>query len=184
MPTQENYLFERYNAADLRHQALGDQLEAMRAAEKPTMLPLGSEVMAGHTTGVIVSHNDIAVGYNGVIFEYNDGIAEMGGLYINPTYRGQGLTRAIKAELFPAIKGIDRIKKVITFANRSSLQLNLNLGFKPASPEDIPGDSLANCAGCPDVCLAKSAGKMCCDTILIIDVDELPDLGHQTGTRA
>lgn len=170
------YAFERFDSESERHIKLGNDLEAMRSSENPIMLPLGANIMAQHSTGIIVSQGNIAIGYNGIIFEYENGVAEMGGLYINPDFRGQGLVKPIKAELFNSIKEIDRIKKVITFANSNSLQLNLDLGFKLAKDTDVPSQSLANCAGCPAFNRTKTIGKICCDTILILDTKDLPEL--------
>lgn len=176
MTNFNDYDFERFNVANKQHVRLGDELEAMRSAENPVMLPIGAEVMAKHTIGIIVSREGVAVGYNGIIFEYENGIGEMGGLFVNQAFRGRGLVRPIKAELFNEVKKIDRIKRVITFANDNSLQLNLDLGFKHATHADVPSQSLANCAGCPMFSQIRCAGQICCDTILVLDTKDLPEI--------
>jgi N-acetylglutamate synthase-like GNAT family acetyltransferase len=172
----EDILVETYDAANQRHVAMADALDAMRAEEGPVMIPIHAEMVAKHVTGVIASLGETAVGYNGVIFSYEGGVVEMGGLYINPDFRGQGLTRHLKAKLFPAIKEIEDAKSVIAFANDNSLALNLGYGFKRAEREEIPAQGLVNCALCPKSETAHAAGQLCCDTVLILPVEELPDI--------
>lgn len=168
--------FEIYDPAEERHVGLADSLERMRADEQPVMLPISSEILSRHTVGVIASLGGVAVGYNGIIFEYEDGIIEMGGLFINPDFRGRGLVRPMKAKLFEAVRGLDRVKSVITFANANSLHLNLDYGFRRAERHEIPNGSIANCSGCPKQADAQACGMLCCDTILVQAAEDLPHL--------
>lgn len=172
----EDLTIEFYDASNVRHREFADQLEAIRTRDKPAMLPLGAEAMGRHTLGVLVSDGDIAVGYNGIIHDYGDGTAEMGGLLINPDYRGRGLTKHIKAELFAAIRQLNYIKRIVTFANEESLPINLKLGFRPADTSEVPSSSYDLCVDCPRFCAAKASGKLCCDTILTLETEKLPEI--------
>ncbi len=177
------YTFEHYDPFNERHVGYARQIEDVRSREEPvvTMLPLGPEIMANHTIGVVVTQDDEPVAYNAVIFEYGNGVAEVGGLYVHPEHRNRGLTKPIKAELFETVRRLKRIHTVITFANESSLQLNLNLGFSVAEPDEVPEQSLANCVGCPRVCEVRQLGNICCDTILSIKTADLPELPFPTN---
>lgn len=179
MSKTEGLIIERYDHSDDFHVELAASLDTMRETEDPapTMFPIGPEVLKSHKLGVIARVDETAVGYNGVIFQYQNGVVEMGGLYVNPDFRHRGLTTPIKAALFNAIREMTDAERVVTFANSNSLNLNLRHGFRIATLDEIPPEGLQQCTlSCIKYEHAKKLGNLCCDTILTLEVENLPRL--------
>jgi GNAT superfamily N-acetyltransferase len=152
------------------------ELERLHVEERPQMLPLSLQEIAGHPMGLVAFYSEErqVAGYNAVLTEYPDQIIEIGGLYIPPQFRGRGFSYAIKSEMFRRVQERYPDHGLITFCNPESLKLNLDFGFRRAERAEIPEEAFVFCrTKCPigklGLELLQQQGKICCDQIMVHD---------------
>lgn len=174
--------FEVFDPLNTKHVAAAEAIERFQIEEDPQMLPLNLKEMASHPLAVVAleAQTDAVAGYNSVVTEYPGQIIEIGGLYIPEPFRGRGIARAVKVELFARIQERFPLHSLITFCNPASLPLNIEFGFRRAELPEIPRESFELCQKCSKREGALACGRICCDEIMVHEplgtVAELPSL--------
>lgn len=190
---------ERFDQQDMLHLDYAEDFESWRAEysqtllEEDQMLPLDEEHLAKHLFGVVafIMNSEVKlvpVGYNAATFIFEDGSLEIGGLIVNPRYRGLGIATIVKKEIMSQAQECFPGRKLITFANRNSEKLNRKFGFVDATEEEVPRSALHVCKEeCTKYTDLQESNRMrapedqvlCCDTILIHD----PSYDHSVGEQ-
>lgn len=173
--TQQPLVFEQFDASNEEHLKAALLLETWRKDEDAQMLVLGPEVMSGHLMGVMCFLDGPGdrelVGYNAALIKYPNGLIEIGGMFVNPDFRGKGVATAIKAEILKLMGAQFPENSLITFCNPSSERLNRSFGFRDASLDEVPVEAYELCTNCNRQAQAQAIGQVCCDSdrILIYD---------------
>jgi len=188
---------EKFDPTVEVHGELARQAEEWYHSEKTEMLELTAEAMARHPLGIVaftgIEGQPAFVGYNAVSREYEeDGTLEIGGLYIAPPFRKRAqnisledesdVKHHIKEKLFEEMRPLYPGRRIVIFANTNSYAFNIDLGFHDASLDEVPAESLAVCrteCGRYETCV-EQLGQICCDQIIVSEVDSLPIIGVQS----
>lgn len=95
-------------------------------------------------------------------------ILEIGTVVVNPGAKGKGfglkvvsLAARLAEEKYPEYQPF-------AFCNSESLGLFKKLGWVEAQKGDLPSEVWDGCATCPNKQKAVEAGKLCCDTVVIL----------------
>ncbi len=182
-----NLVTEIFNPEDERHLRAATQLVEFQAQSDSTMLPITINGLKNHALGVMAldAESDDFLGYNAVTRVYQDkNCIEIGSLFVAPHLRGGGrgilAWGPVKQRLFAEAKQKYPEHLALVFVNDRSYRINAEIcGFEEATEEDVAqlGDALEICKiECPGYAAAQCVGKMCCDTILVKPVNELPTL--------
>ncbi len=157
-----------------KHGQLAEQAAVVQAADMAanpatvSMLPYTLETFQQCPLGAIASttHGEF-VGFNGVIYQYETGEWEQGGLYVAPQFRGHGVAWELKIVFIDAAKAAAAGKRLITFVGPTSESINKKFGF--TETDSFPAEALEFCATCPkSKCLP--VGKVCCSKVLEIQL--------------
>jgi N-acetylglutamate synthase-like GNAT family acetyltransferase len=95
-------------------------------------------------------------------------VLEIGTVVANPEFKGQGwglkavsLVIKLAKEKYPGYQ-------FFAFCNFESLGLFKKLGWIEAEKSDLPDEVWEGCNKCPNKNKALAAGKLCCDTVVIL----------------
>lgn len=177
------FVFERYDPENTIHVASAEAIAEWQERDKSNpnyqqMFSLGPRELAEHVFGIICLDIDDtgaqAVGYNAATVEFPGNVLETGAMIVNPDYRGHGMAKKIKDELFRQLAALYPNHRLITFANANSELLNRHCGFRDAIRSEIPDEALALCVeDCSSYQRAVvESGRLCCDTILVRELGE------------
>lgn len=95
-------------------------------------------------------------------------ILEIGTLVVNPDFKGKGLGLKVLSLVTDLAKEKYPDYQIFAFCNPQSLGLTKKLGWIEAKKEDLPSEVWDGCATCPNKQKALDAGKLCCDTVVIL----------------
>ncbi len=172
--------YEQYDKVNPIHLDAASQIPEWQRRDKAgpnyaQMFDLSAEQLATHAFGIICLEQSqdtgiiTPIGYNGATFEYPGKVFEVGGMIVNPEYRGQGYGTKIKSALVDALRQLYPEYRLITLANRYSLHVNKSCGFREATRTELPPEALDLCrTTCSSYQEAVvKGGRICCDTMMV-----------------
>ena len=124
-----------------------------------------------------LAHNGDWAGFSYIDSWSNDEFVSNSGLIVNPLYRGAGVARAIKEEIF----GLSRRKypraKIFSITTGPAvLKLNHEFGFRPVTYAEITRDERFwdKCRSCVNYAILQSQGRQrCLCTAMLLGVTEV-----------
>ncbi len=146
--------------------------EISKLTKTGTMLPKEPEsVLQFMDSGdcVILWDNDVPIGFGAITFHWPNNFMEVGAVVVKEEKRGNGLGHKIVQDLIELAKTKYPDAKLFALCNDNSIKLFLdNNGEIINNPNDLPDEVWKECQNCPKFMLAKSQGKLCCDTPVLI----------------
>lgn len=141
--------------------------------ESGSMLPKSPEEIfkfLEEGRGIVVLNGDGEVaGFGAITFDWPDGWKELGAVIVDPVKREHGLGHKVVKDLISAAKLIFPEAKLFALCNEKSLKIFLDNGVEILTdPDLLPKEVWGECVNCPMFIEAKKAGKVCCDTPVII----------------
>ena len=95
-------------------------------------------------------------------------ILEIGTVVVNPDVKGKGLGLKVTSLVIDLAEEKYPEHQLFAFCNSESLGLFKKLGWIEAQKGDLPSEAWDGCATCPNKQKAVEAGKLCCDTVVIL----------------
>lgn len=122
------------------------------------MLPVDEAKILANENAVIAFTGEKIIGYIAQTALFENGMAEIGSLIVDPAYRGEGIaTNLVWLETGKVLKS--GIKTVTAFCNPISAKVFEKAHFELMPVCKIPVSALELCAGCPK----KPVEGGCCD---------------------
>ncbi len=98
----------------------------------------------------------------------NNPILEIGTVVVNPNFKGKGLGLKATSLAIDLAKEKYPGYQLFAFCNPESLGLFKKLGWVEVQKGDLPPEVWDGCTTCPNKQMAVDAGKICCDTVVIL----------------
>jgi GNAT superfamily N-acetyltransferase len=144
--------------------------------EAGTMLPKAPGEIKDlllHGTTSLIWHEGRDAGpaaFGAVTFEWPGNWLELGAIVVDKKFRQQGVGHLVVGNLIKAAKAMHPDANLFALCNEKSLKLFLDNGAEIITdPNLLPNEVFGECVvSCPHFQEAKSQGKICCDTPVII----------------
>jgi N-acetylglutamate synthase-like GNAT family acetyltransferase len=114
---------------------------------------------------LVAAESRIPIAHAAITYVWPENWVEIGSLYVAEDQRGKDLGK--KATLLVLEMAKDRYpgSKTVALCNRFSLPIFEKFGGVRMSYEELPPEVFSECeTSCPNFRLAKSQGRICCDT--------------------
>lgn len=137
-----------------------------------TMLPKEPEEIKHiltHGVSAVIWDGEKPVAFAAVAYEWPNNWKELGGLVVHPDYRKKGIGHKVTEMLIEEAKGAYPDANLFALCNKDSLKIMLDFGAEIITDTSIlPKEIFGECLKCSNYQKAKSEGKICCDTPVLI----------------
>ena len=123
-----------HSGIELLIEALNIEIDSMTPAETNTKLSV-SDMDNSYTMVVVARHNGVAIACGAVVY-HNLKTAEIKRMYVDPDYRGMGISKAILIRLEDLARGADKCELVLEtgYNYDAAIALYKSMGYVKCPP--------------------------------------------------